>query len=77
MVARDQLCDSQGVLGVDRLQAHLAGSEVAEESSLGLPTETTRYQVCDLGDDEGRDYQGAWMGLQQLEARLVMSVVAV
>lgn len=77
VVARDQLCDSQDVLGVDRLQAHLAGREVAEESSLGLPTETTRDQVCDLGNDEGRDDQGAGMGLQQLKARLVMSVVAV
>jgi hypothetical protein len=77
VVPRDQLCDSQDVLGVDRLQAHLAGREVAEESSLGLPAETTRDQVCDLGDDEGRDYQGPGMSLQQLKARLVMSVVAV
>ena len=76
-VARDQLCHSQGVFGLDRLQAHLAGREVAEESSLGLPTETTCDQVCDLGNDEGRDDQRAGMSLQQLEARLVMRVVAV
>jgi hypothetical protein len=77
VVARDQLCDSQGVPAVDRLQAYLAGREVAEESSLGLPAETTCDPVCDLGDHEGRDDQGAGMSLQQLEARLVMSVVAV
>src|ERR1700677_4876405 len=58
-------------------QAHLAGREVAEESSLGLPAEATCDQVYDLGNDEGRDDQGAGMSLQQLEARLVMSVVAV
>lgn len=77
VVARDQLCDSQDVLGVDRLQAHLASREVAEESSLGLPAETAGYEVGDLGNDEGWDDQGAGMSLQQLKARLVMSVVAV
>ena len=77
VIARDQLCDSQGVLRVHRLQAHLAGREVAEESSLGLPAETTCDQVRDLGNDEGRDDQGARMSLQQLEARPMMSVVAV
>ncbi len=77
VVTGDQLCGSQDVLGVDRLQAHLAGREVAEESSLGLPTEATCDQVYDLGNDEGRDDQGTRMSLQQLEARLVMSVVAV
>jgi hypothetical protein len=77
VVARDQLCDSQGVLGVDRLQAHLASREVSEESSLGLPAETTCDQVCSLGDYEGRDDQRAGVGLQQLEARLVMSIVTV
>lgn len=77
MVASNQLCDSQSVIAFDRLEAHLAGCEVAEESSLGLPAEATRNQVCDLGDDEGRDDQGPGMSLQQLEARLVVSVVAV
>jgi hypothetical protein len=77
VVARDQLCDPQCVHAVDRLQAHLAGREVTKESSLGLPTEMTCDQVCDLGNDEGRDDQGAGMSLQQLKARLVMSVVTV
>ncbi len=77
MVASDQLCDPQDVIGFDRLEAHLAGREVAEESSLGLPAKTTCDQVCDLGDDERRDDQGSGMSLQQLKARLVMSVVAV
>jgi hypothetical protein len=77
VVVRDQLCDPQDVLGVDRLQAHLAGREVAEESGFGLPAETTCDQVCDLGNDEGRDDQGTGMSFQQLEASLVMSVVAV
>ena len=77
MVARDQLCDPKRVRGVDRLQAHLAARKVAEESSLGLPTETTCDQVYDLGNHEGRDDQGAGMSLQQLKARPVMSVVAV
>lgn len=77
VVARDQLCDAQGVLWLDRLQTHLAGREVAKKSSLGLPAETTCDQVRNLGDDEGRDDQGARMSLQQLEARLMVSIVAV
>ena len=64
MVARDQLGDSQSVLGVNRLKAHLARREVAEESSLGLPTETACEEVCDLGNDEGWDDQRAGVSLQ-------------
>src|SRR5690242_13495997 len=77
VIARDQLRNAQDVRGLDRLQAHLAGSKVTEKSGLSLPAETTCDQVSDLCDDERGNDQRAGMSLQQLEARLVMSIVAV
>jgi hypothetical protein len=76
-IARDQLGDTDPVRCRHRLDLEGAGREIAEEADLGLGAEARRQQVDDLGDDQRWDDQRAGMGLQQLERRLMMSVVGV
>jgi hypothetical protein len=76
-VLRDELCDADGVAGMERLDCKVASGEVAEEANLGLPAQPGCDQVGDLGDDERGDDEGARMGLEQLQAGGVVGVVGV
>jgi hypothetical protein len=46
---------------VQRLNCEVATGEVAEEADLGLPAESRRDQIDDLGDDESGDDERAGM----------------
>lgn len=76
-VARDQLGDPQPVGDGDRLDGERATCEVAEKAHLGLCPEAGREQVDDLGDDQDRDDERAWVGLEQLECGSVVSIVGI
>jgi hypothetical protein len=65
-VLGDQLRDADGVAGVQRLDREAAAGEIAEEANLGLPAQPGFDQVGDLGDDERRDDERPWVGLEQL-----------
>ena len=76
-VAGDEFGDSEPVLGCDGFGDEVAGGEVAEESDLGLGSEAGAEEVGDFGDDQGGDDEGAGVGLEQLEAAVVVLVVAI
>jgi hypothetical protein len=76
-VARDQLGDPQPVRDRHRLNGERAAGEVAEEADLGFCAESSRDEVADLGDDQGRDDERAGMGLEQFECDSMVSVVGV
>lgn len=59
------------------LDDEVAGGKVAEEANLRLPSQPGADQMDDLGDDERGEDERPWMGLEQLQAGGVMSVVGV
>jgi hypothetical protein len=68
-VASDELGHPQQVGRMDWFHQEAAGCQIPKESHFGLPTETRREQVGDLGDDKAWNKQRAAMALQQLERR--------
>lgn len=76
-VSADELRDAHPVGRSDRLGDEVAGCQVGEESDLGVAAEAAGDEVRNLGDDEGRDDERSGVGLQELEALGVVSVVAV
>lgn len=77
VVDGDELGDPDWILGIDRLENEVSAREIAQEAHLGLPAQAAADQIGDLGDDEGRDYQRTGVGLQQLQAGGMMSVLSV
>ena len=73
-VAGDEFGDAEPVAGCDGFGEEVAGGEVADEADLGLGAEPGGDQVDDLGDDQGRDDQGSWVGLEEVEAGGVVGV---
>jgi hypothetical protein len=77
VVPGDELGDADPVAGGDRFGDEVAGGEVTEEADLCVRAEPRGDQERDLGDDERRDEQRAWVGLEQLETSLVVPIVGV
>lgn len=75
-VPADELGDAHPVGRCDRLDDEVAGSQVAQESDLGVAAEAAGDEARDFGDDEGRDDERAGVGLQQLAALGVVAVYA-
>ncbi len=69
--------DPQPVGGVHRFDREGSAGEVAEEANLRVGTQPGRDQVRDLGDHQFGDYQRPWMGLQELAAGQVVTVVRI
>ena len=76
-VLGDELSDANGVARVQWLDSEAAFGEIAEEANLRLPAQPGFDQVGDLGDDEGGEDEGAWVGFEQLQAGGVVGVVGV
>lgn len=76
-MARDQFRDPQPVHDRHWFHDEGTGGQVAEETNLRLGPQSGGEQVDDLRDDQGRDHERTGVGLQQLEARGVVSVVGV
>ena len=64
VVTGDELGDSDGVRGVERLGHEVAAGDVAQEPDLGLPAEPRADRVGDLCDDERRHEQRSRVGLE-------------
>ena len=62
---------------MDPFGDEVAAGEIAEEADLGFRPQAAAEQIDDLGDDEGRNDQRAWMRLEQIEAGAMVAVVAV
>jgi hypothetical protein len=76
-VLGDELCDANGVTGMQRLDREAAAGEIAEETNLRLPAKPGFDQVGNLGDDERGEDEGPRVGLEQLQAGGVVGVVGV
>lgn len=63
-VLGDELCNADGVAGMERLNHEVAAGQIAEETDLGLPAETRLDQIGDLGDDERGNDERPRMGLE-------------
>lgn len=66
-VARDQLGDAQPVRCSDGLDGERAAGEVSEEADLRACPQSRRQEVDHLGDDQGRDDEGAGVGFEELQ----------
>jgi hypothetical protein len=53
---------------VHRFERQRAARDVADEARLRLPADAGGKEIGNLCDDERRDDQRPWMGLQQLQA---------
>jgi hypothetical protein len=76
-VPRDQLGDAQPVSGGHWLDGEGAASEVAQEPDFRFGPETSRKQVDELRDDQGRDDERAGVRFEEFECGSVMGVVGV
>jgi hypothetical protein len=77
VVLRHEPGDSYQVAGVNWLEREVASRNVTQEPDFGLPSQASRDQVGHLGKNKRRDDQRAWVGLKELKARRVVSVVTV
>jgi hypothetical protein len=69
--------DSDPVGCHDPFGQQVPGREIAQEPNLRIGTEPRAEEIDDLGDDENRNDQRARMRLEEIEALLVMPVVAI
>lgn len=72
-----ELSDADRVLCVQWLDEEVAGGQVAKEADLGLPSKAGPDQIGDLGDDQRGEDERSRMGLEQLQAGSVMSVIGI
>jgi hypothetical protein len=77
VVLRHKLSDSYQVTGVNWFEREVAGRNIPQEPDFGLPSQASRDQVGHLGKNKRWDDQRAWVGLKELKARRVTSVVTV
>jgi hypothetical protein len=76
-VGAGELGDPDPVRGQNRFGQQVSRREIAEKANLGLDPEPGAEQVDDLGDDQDGNDQRSRMTLEDLEAFLVMPVVAI
>lgn len=76
-VLRHEFSDAHPVRRRDWFDDEIAGGEVSEKPDLGLDPEARPEQVDDLGDHQGRNDQRPRVGFEQVETRVVVTVVAV
>ena len=74
---RHQLGDAHPVGCGNRLNDQVAGGDIAEEANLGIEAQSRAEQVDHFGDDKDRHDQRPGVGLEQLEAFNMVSVIAI
>lgn len=76
-VAPNYFGNSQPVAGQDRFHAEHSTRKITEETHLGGGAEPSADEVHDLGDHELGDDEWLWVGLEQVKALSVASIVRV
>lgn len=77
VVATDQFCDAEPVARSDRFWDQVAHGQVAEKPDLRLDPKPGLQQIGHLGDDKGRDDERSGVGFEEVDARLVITIVTV
>ncbi len=76
-IARNQLGDSQPIGDGDRLNVESPTGKIAEEADLRRNPQTSREEVRDLGDNEGRHDERAGMTFEKLQSGCMVCIVGV